>query len=144
MKKIIALLLAVAMLLSMAACGTETPQNSDTQPGTSSTDAPATGPSAGTTEPSADATTPPESTDKPADYSYSIDLTGVTTLEELEARIEEHGLTVVLTVTGLNPGENMVADYVASMPGQIAVLPRDPGFGGVCRLSYSVQYSGKE
>ena len=35
MKKIIALLLAVAMLLSMAACGTETPQNSDTQPGTS-------------------------------------------------------------------------------------------------------------
>lgn len=90
MKKIIALLLAVAMLLSMAACGTETPQNSDTQPGTSSTDAPATGPSAGTTDPSADATTPPESTDKPADYSYSIDLTGVTTLEELEARIEEH------------------------------------------------------
>lgn len=99
MKKIIALLLAVAMLLSLAACGTETPQNSDTQPGTSSTDAPATDPSAGTTEPSADATTPPESTDKPADYSYSIDLTGVTTLEELEARIEEH---LAATIASLN------------------------------------------
>lgn len=90
MKKIIALLLAVAMLLSLAACGTETPQNSDTQPGTSNTDGPATDPSEETTEPSSDATTPPESTDKPTDYSYSIDLTGVTTLEELEARIEEH------------------------------------------------------
>jgi len=90
MKKIIALLLAVTMLLSLAACGTETPQNSDTQPGTSNTDTPATDPSAGTTEPSSEATTPPETTDKPADYSYSIDLTGITTLEELEGRIEEH------------------------------------------------------
>ena len=78
MKKIIALLLAIAMLLSMAACGAETPQNSDTQPGTSSTKAPATDPSAGTTEPSADATIPPETTDKPADSSYAIDLTGIT------------------------------------------------------------------
>lgn len=90
MKKIIALLLAIAMLLSLAACGTETPQNSDTQPGTSNTNGPATDPSEETTEPSSDATTPPESTDKPADYSYSIDLTGVTTLEDLEARIAEH------------------------------------------------------
>lgn len=90
MKKIIALLLAVAMLLSLAACGTETPQNSDTQPGASSTDAPVTDPSVETTEPNADETDPPESTDKPADYSYTIDLTGITTLEELETRIEEH------------------------------------------------------
>lgn len=90
MKKIIAILLAVVMLLSLAACGTETPQNSDTQPGTSSTDDPVTDPSTGTTEPSSDATTPPETTDKPTDYSDTIDLTGITTLEELEARIEEH------------------------------------------------------
>lgn len=65
MKKIVALLLAIVMLLSLVAC-TET------------------------TEPSSETTAPPASTDKPADYSYSIDLTGVTTLEELEARIEEH------------------------------------------------------
>ena len=99
MKKIIALLLAVAMLLSMAACGAETPQNSDTQPGTSNTEAPATDPSAGTTEPSADATIPPETTDKPADSSYAIDLTGITTLEELETRIEEH---LAATIASLN------------------------------------------
>lgn len=90
MKKIVAFLLAVVMLLSLAACGTETPQNSDTQPGTSSTAEPATTPSEEATEPSAETTVPTESTDKPADYSYTIDLTGVTTLEELEARIEEH------------------------------------------------------
>ena len=99
MKKIIALLLAVAMLLSMAACGAETPQNNDTQPCTSSTEAPATDPSAGTTEPSADATIPPETTDKPADSSYAIDLTGITTLEELETRIEEH---LAATIAALN------------------------------------------
>lgn len=99
MKKIIALLLAVAMLLSMAACGAETPQNNDTQPGTSSTEAPATDPSAGTTEPSTEAATPPESTDKPADSSYTIDLTGITTLEELETRIEEH---LAATIASLN------------------------------------------
>ena len=99
MKKIIALLLAVVMLLSLAACGTETPQNNETQPGTSSTDAPATDPSAGTTEPTVDATTSPESTDKPEDYSYSIDLTGITTLEELEDRIEEH---LAATIASLN------------------------------------------
>lgn len=90
MKKLIALLLAATMLLSLAACGTETPQTTDTQPGTSSTDAPATDPSVETTEPNADETDPPESTDKLADYSYTIDLTGITTLEELETRIEEH------------------------------------------------------
>ena len=99
MKKIIAILLAVTMLLSLAACGTETPQNSDTQPGTSSTDAPVTDPSTGTTEPSTDATTPPETTDKPVGYSYSVDLTGVTTLEELETRIEEH---LAASITSLN------------------------------------------
>ena len=92
MKKIIAILLAVTMLLSLAACGTETPQNSDTQPGTSSTDA----------------TTPPETTDKPADYSYSIDLTGVTNLEELEVRIEEH---LAATIASLNSQwENLAAE----------------------------------
>lgn len=99
MKKIIALLLAIVMLLSLAACGTETPQSTETQPGASSTDAPATDPSAGTTEPSSDATTPPKSTDKLAEYSYSIDLTGVTTLEELEARIEER---LASTIASLN------------------------------------------
>lgn len=99
MKKIIALLLAIVMLLSLAACGTETPQSTETQPGASSTDAPATDPSAGTTEPSSDATTPPKSTDKPAEYSHSIDLTGVTTVEELEARIEEH---LASTIASLN------------------------------------------
>lgn len=97
MKKIIALLLAIVMLLSLAACGTEAPQNSDTQPGTSSR--PATDPSTETTEPSSGTTTPPESTDKPAEYSYSIDLTGITTLEELEARIEEH---LASTIASLN------------------------------------------
>ena len=99
MKKIIALLLAIVMLLSLAACGTETSQSTETQPGVSSTDAPATDPSAGTTEPSSDATTPPKSTDKPAEYSYSIDLTGVTSLEEMEARIEEH---LASTIDSLN------------------------------------------
>lgn len=99
MKKIIALLLAIIMLLSLAACGTETSQSTETQPGASSTDAPATDPSAGTTEPSSDATTPPKSTDKPAEYSYSIDLTGVTSLEEMEARIEEH---LASTIDSLN------------------------------------------
>lgn len=108
MKKIIAIFLAVTMLLSLAACGTETPQNSDTQPGTSSTDDPVTDPSTGTTEPSSDATTPPEVTDKPADYSYSIDLTGITTLEELEARIEEH---LAATIASLNSQwENLAAE----------------------------------
>ena len=108
MKKIIVLLLAIVMLLSLAACGTETPQNSDTQPGTSSTDDPVTDPSTGTTEPSSDATTPPEVTDKPADYSYSIDLTGITTLEELEARIEEH---LAATIASLNSQwENLAAE----------------------------------
>ena len=85
MKKIVALLLAIVMLLSLVACGTETSQSTDAQPGES-----ATGPSTETTGPSSETTTPPASTDKPADYSYSIDLTGVATLEELEARIEEH------------------------------------------------------
>lgn len=99
MKKITALLLTIAMLLSLAACGTETPQGAETQPGASSTDAPATDPSTGTTEPSSEATTPPETTDKPADYSYTIDLTGVTTLEELETRIEEH---LAATIASLN------------------------------------------
>ena len=99
MKKITAFLLAIVMLLSLVACGTETPQSTETQLGASSTDAPATDPSAGTTEPSSDATTPPKSTDKPAEYSYSIDLTGVTTLEELEARIEEH---LASTIASLN------------------------------------------
>ena len=51
MEKIIALLLAIVMLLSLAACGTETSQSTETQPAASSTDAPATDPSAGTTEP---------------------------------------------------------------------------------------------
>ena len=99
MKKIIALLLTIAMLLSLAACGTETPQGTETQPGTSSTEGPATDPSTETTEPSSSATTPPESTDKPTDYSYSIDLTGITTLDELEARIEEH---LAATIASLN------------------------------------------
>ena len=90
MKKIIAFLLAAAMLLSLTACGTETPQTSDTQPGTSSTDVSATEPSVGETEPPEEATTLPEPTDAPADYSYGIDLTGINTLDELETRIEEH------------------------------------------------------
>lgn len=99
MKKLVAFLLAVVMLLSLAACGTETPQNSDTQPGTSSTEGPATAPSIETVEPSTGTTTPSEPTNKPTDFSYSIDLTGVTTLEELEARIEEH---LAATIASLN------------------------------------------
>lgn len=99
MKKIIALLLTVAMLLSLAACGTETPQVTETQPGTSSTEDPATDPSTETPEPSTGATTPPESTDKPEDHPSSIDLTGITTLDELEAHIEEH---LASTIASLN------------------------------------------
>ena len=99
MKKIIALLLTIVMLLSLAACGTETSQSPETQPGASSAEGPATAPSTETMEPFPGATTPPESKDKPAEYSYSIDLTGVTTLEELEARIEEH---LVSTIASLN------------------------------------------
>lgn len=99
MKKIVALLLSIVMLLSLAACGTGMPQSTETQPGASSTDAPATDPSAGTMEPSSDATTPPKSTDNPAEYSYSIDLTGVTTLDEMEVRIEEH---LAATIDSLN------------------------------------------
>lgn len=99
MKKITALLLAIVMLLSLAACGTETPQSTETQPGASGTEGPATDPSTETTEPSSGTTTPPESTDKPAEYSYSIDLTGITTLDELETRIEEH---LTATIASLN------------------------------------------
>lgn len=98
MKKFTAFLLTIAMLLSLAACGTETPQSTETQPATSSTDKPATDPSAEMTEPSSDAATPPESTDKPAEYSYSIDLTGITTLDELETRIEEHLATTIASL----------------------------------------------
>lgn len=99
MKKIIAFLLAIVMLLSLVACGTGMPQSTEIQPGTSSTEGSATDPSVGTTEPSSGATNPSESTDKLKEYSYSIDLTGVTTLEELEARIEEH---LAATIASLN------------------------------------------
>lgn len=99
MKKIIAFLLAIVMLLSLAACGTGMPQSTEIQPGASSTEGSATDPSVGTTEPSSGATNPSESTDKLKEYSYSIDLTGVTTLEELEARIEEH---LAATIASLN------------------------------------------
>lgn len=99
MTKLIAGLLTIVMLLSLTACGTETPQNTEIQSDVSRTDAPTTDPSAGTTESSSDTATPPESTDKPTDYSYTIDLTGITTLEELETRIEEH---LAATIASLN------------------------------------------
>lgn len=83
MKKLIALLLAVAMTLSLAACGSAQPQSTKLESGEVITEGPAT-----TT--SEETTVPPTSMDSPTDYSYSIDLTGITTLEELEARIEEH------------------------------------------------------
>lgn len=98
MKKIIALLLAVVMLLPMAVCSAEMPQSAEAQSGTSSTEGSTTVPSTETMESSLGAATPPETTDKPAEYSYSIDLTGITTLEELEARIEEHLATTIASL----------------------------------------------
>lgn len=90
MKKITALLLSVALLLSLVACGTDTPQNTENQPGTSSTDSSEPVPTTEANEPPKDATNLPEATDNPTDYSYTIDLTGITSLDELETRIEEH------------------------------------------------------
>lgn len=73
MKKIIAILLAAIMTLSLVACGNqETPSKETEQPVSSSDD--------GSTL----------STDVSKDFSFSIDLDGITTLDELEARIEEH------------------------------------------------------
>lgn len=87
MKRITALLLAAAMLLSLVACGTEAPKSTQTQ---SSTQGPAAGSSAGRAEPSSSEPVPSGIADVPADSLYSIDLTGITTLDELEARIEAH------------------------------------------------------
>ena len=118
MRKIIAFLLTIAMLLTLAACGAEMPQSTETKSnapeqsantwtcscGRINNDAFCGGcgskkPQDATTAPSVETSTPSESTDKPEDYSYSIDLTGVTTLEELETRIEEH---LAVTIASLN------------------------------------------
>lgn len=98
MKKRIAGLLAIVLLLSLAACGSE-PENTEVPSAVSSTDASTTAPSAETTEPSSDTATSSESMEKPADNSYTMDLTGITTLEELETRIEEH---LASTIASLN------------------------------------------
>lgn len=99
MKKATALLLAIVMLLSLAACGTQAPQSTEPAPGASSTERPAAAPSTEMAEPSSGAAAPPDSTDDPAAYLYSIDLAGITTLDELEARIEEH---LAATIASLN------------------------------------------
>lgn len=98
MKKRIAGLLAIVLLLSLAACGPE-PENTEVPSAVSSTDASTTAPSAETTEPSSDTATSSESMEKPADNSFTMDLTGITTLEELETRIEEH---LASTIASLN------------------------------------------
>ena len=99
MKKRIAGLLAIVLLLSLAACGPE-PENTEVPSAVSSTDASTTAPSAETTEPSSDTATSSESMEKPADNSYTIDLTGITTLEELETRIEEHLAATIASLNG--------------------------------------------
>lgn len=118
MKKIIAFFLAVTMLLSLIACGTEIPKNSDTQLPTSSTTlsmstTPTTAPTAPSTTvlppPPTTAPSSPESTDKPVDYSYTIDLTGVTSLEDLEVRIEEH---LASTIASLNSQWETLAEEI--------------------------------
>lgn len=98
MKKRFAGFLAMVMLLPLAACGPETPPNTEIPSAVSSTDASTTDPSAGTAEPSSDTATSSGS-EKPADDAYTIDLTGITTLEELETRIEEH---LAATIASLN------------------------------------------
>ena len=98
MKKRFAGFLAMVMLLPLAACGPETPPNTEIPSAVSGTDASTTDPSAGTAEPSSDTATSSGS-EKPADDAYTIDLTGITTLEELETRIGEH---LASTIASLN------------------------------------------
>ena len=82
MKKILAMLLAVTMMFSLVACGgnnsgsTEMPDVS-TEPST-------------TADSSDNSKEPTASADTPTDYAFDIDLDGITTLEDLETRIEEH------------------------------------------------------
>ena len=90
MKKLIALLLAVAMTLSLAACGSAQPQSTKPESDEVITEGPATPTSEGLSDSSEETLAPPTSIYAPTDYAYSIDLTGITTLDELEARIEEH------------------------------------------------------
>lgn len=98
MKKRFAGFLAMVMLLPLAACGPETPPNTEIPSAVSGTDASTTDPSAGTAAPSSDTATSSGS-EKPAGDAYTIDLTGITTLEELETRIGEH---LASTIASLN------------------------------------------
>lgn len=125
MKKITAILLTIAMLLSLAACGTETPQSTETQPGASSTEGFAADPSAETMETSSSETVPPESTEKAIDYSYNIDLNGITALDELEARIEEH---LAATITSLNSKWEALAAEIDTYEKYVENAERVSGF----------------
>ena len=125
MKKIIALLLAIAMLLSLAACGTETPQSTETEPGTSTTGGSETTPSEETTEPAEETTTPPVSTDKPTYDSYTMDLTGITTLDELETRIEEH---LASSIASLNSQWEALAAEIDTYEKYVENTERVSGF----------------
>lgn len=93
MKKLLAILLAATMILSLVACGetnnssTETPDVSTEQPASSNDNG--KDPSANT-DSSDEGTEPPKSDDTSTEYTFDIDLTGITTLEDLETRIEEH------------------------------------------------------
>ena len=85
MKKTVSLLLAIALLLSLVACGSKQPQSPSPE-SDSNVPEPSTIPSE---EISVAPEEPANSTMVPNDSSFGIDLTGITTIEELEIRIDE-------------------------------------------------------
>ena len=100
MKKIIALALTIAMLLSLVACGTGSTEPTTPIPSEPVVDNSTTVPTEGAPTVPEDTTAPTAPADTPVNSSYDIDLTGVTTLDELETRIEEHLTTVLNALNG--------------------------------------------
>ena len=72
MKKLIALLLAVAMTLSLAACGSAQPQSTKPESDEVITEGPATPTSEGLSDSSEETLAPPTSIDAPTDYACRI------------------------------------------------------------------------